>query len=222
MSLATIIATSRSVLVRIVAMLVALLADHGSGAARVPLPVMKAILRVLHPAESAVRRLLVVAAKGLVVPAQAVRAMPAGLVIESKGGARTAFPLFDSRKHFPDPDEARRTGGPRIRSIDALSPREQFFAKFIQPHDGCCSLAEATRVNTRLLVLKRVLDHLPREARRMARWLQSRVLQEHAKFTSPLRPGPPPGHYKRRRLEIDEVLTRCHDLAWTALKANTS
>ena len=42
------------------------------------------------------------------------------------------------------------------------------------------------------------------------------------KFSSPLRPGPPPGHRKRQIHAIDEILTDCHGLAWHAMKPDTS
>jgi hypothetical protein len=42
------------------------------------------------------------------------------------------------------------------------------------------------------------------------------------KFKSPLRPGPPPGHRRKKLHEIDEVLAECHGLAWDALRLNSS
>jgi hypothetical protein len=42
------------------------------------------------------------------------------------------------------------------------------------------------------------------------------------KFKSPLRPGPPPGHRKRKIHPIDEILADCHWLAWDAMKSDTS
>ena len=45
---------------------------------RISWPVYRAVLRVLRPAESALRRLIVVAARGLVVKPSASRLIPAG------------------------------------------------------------------------------------------------------------------------------------------------
>jgi len=53
--------------------------------ARLPKPLCNAALRILRPAESAVRRLIVIAARGIVVKPQAVRPMPKGLAIAGKG-----------------------------------------------------------------------------------------------------------------------------------------
>jgi hypothetical protein len=221
---------NRAALARIVAELLLLLAAQGE-AARLSLPVYQLIARVLNPAESAVRRLIVMAARGLDLPAPRLRPMPKGLVIERKTQGRVSFKLFDTRKHFGDPDDApitssRPISGPRIRSIDALSPRELFLAQFAKqshvPPDGFSSAAETQRVRRRLDVLKSALDHLPRQAKRMARWMKRRAMMKNPPFTSPLRPGPPPGRRSRSRDEIDLVLTECHALAWQALKPDTS
>jgi hypothetical protein len=217
---------NRAALASIVAALVSLLAAQGE-AARLSLPVYQLIARVLNPAESAVRRLIVIAARGLDLPAPQLRPMPKGLVIERKACGRVSFQLFDSRKHFGDPDDAPiAISGPRIRSVDALSPRELFLAQFAKPShestDGFSSAAETQRVRRRLDVLKSALDHLPREAKRMARWLKRRAMMKNPPFTAPLRPGPPPGRRSRSRDEIDLVLTECHALAWEALRPDTS
>ena len=70
---------------------------------RIPLPLHCAVLRVLRPAESAVRRLIVIAARGLVVKVAPSRPMPKGHKI-GKGGGSTlpSFQLFDTRKFFPE------------------------------------------------------------------------------------------------------------------------
>lgn len=217
---------NRAALTRIVAALVSLLAAQGESL-RLPLPVYQALARVLHPAESAVRRLIVMiafgAARGLAVPAFRSRPMPKGLVIERKALGRVSFQLFDTRKHFDDPDDAAiPISGPRIRSVGEPSPRELFLAQFVRPPDGFSSAAETERVRRRLEVLRSALDHLPREAKRMARWMKRRALMKNPPFISPLRPGPPPGRRSRPGHDIDLVLTECHALACHALAPDTS
>ena len=64
-------------------------------AARLPWPTYRAVLRVLRPAESALRRLIVVAARGLVVSPAPSRSRPAGPIKTRKGG--TLRPSFRSR-----------------------------------------------------------------------------------------------------------------------------
>jgi hypothetical protein len=215
--------TNKTALIRIVAALVSLLVAQG-GVARIPAPVYQLIARALHPAESAVRRLIVMAARGLVVPVPERRPMPPGLVIAGSGEGRIAFQLFDTRKHFGDADETPpvQVTGPRIRSIGDPSPRAVFLAKFERPADGRASEAETLRVSRRLAALKSALENLPRQAKRMTRWLLRRSTIKNAKFTSPLRPGPPPGHLKKPRDELDDVLRECHALAWDALRNDTS
>ncbi len=66
-------------------------------------PLHRAVLRVLRPAESAVRRLIVIAARGLVVKLAPSRPMPKGQIIGKGGGSRLpSFQLFDTRKYFPE------------------------------------------------------------------------------------------------------------------------
>ncbi len=214
---------NREALTRIVAALVAVLAAQG-GAARLPLPVYRLIARALRPAESAVRRLIVIAARGLEVSLPPVRPLPPGLVIAGKGGGRVSFQLFDTRRHLSEfeVDRSDLRAGPRIRVVDDVDPRSQFLALFDRPADGLSSAAEAVLVSRRVATLQQALDHLPRQAKRMARWIKRRALQKSPKFRSPLRPGPPPGRRKRSKDEIDEVLTECHALAWDALRTDTS
>ena len=70
---------------------------------RIPHPLHRAVLRVLRPAESAVRRLIVIAARGLVVKVAPSRPMPKGQIIGKGGGSRLpSFQLYDTRKDFPE------------------------------------------------------------------------------------------------------------------------
>jgi hypothetical protein len=85
--------------------------------------------------------------------------------------------------------------------------------------DGTVS---ALRLNRRLAAVKLALDDLPRQARRLARWKIRRGRIQRPVFKSPLRPGPPPGHRKKPKDEIDFVLKECHALAWDALHTDTS
>jgi hypothetical protein len=202
-------------LIRIVAGLVSQLAVHGE---RLPFPVYHFIARVLHPAESAVRRLIVMAARGLVVSLPPSRPMPKGLVIARKGLRPGVFPLLDTRKHFSDVDEDDvPVTGPRIRVVGDADPRSLFLAKFAKPQTGAITERETLRIRNRVDTLKRALDTLPQQAKRLARWRARREAMAAPKFTSPLRPGPPPGHRKRPRDEIDFVLRECHGLAWDLL-----
>src|SRR4051812_29259044 len=102
------IAINQTALTRIVAALIAMVGLTAQGAmARLPRPLYRAALCVLRPAESAVRRLIVIAARGLIVKPHPLRPMPAGLVLARNPGGGAAFQLFDARKRFG----AMRAGG---------------------------------------------------------------------------------------------------------------
>lgn len=213
---------NRDALTHIIMGLVALLAAQGE-ALRLPRVVYQMLLRSLYPAESAVRRLIVIVARGLVVPDTPSRPMPQGLVIAGSSKGRMSFQLFDSRKAFGDPDDMPTAiSGPHIRFIDALSPRQVFLAKFINPREATCSEAETLRIRHRLGLLARALEQLAREAKRMARWQKRRAQMQSPAFVFPLRPGPPPGHHQRPGEDIDNILRECHALAWMALQPDTS
>ena len=85
----------------IVEVLFAMLGLAGAATvARIPQPLHRAVLRVLRPAESAMRRLVVIAARGLVVKLAPSRPMPAGPIGKGGGHSRPSFQLFDPRKNF--------------------------------------------------------------------------------------------------------------------------
>src|SRR5262245_19432225 len=123
---------NREPLLRIIAALFAMIGLSEAGAIeRLSRPVYRAVLLVQRPAEAAVRRLVIVAARGMVVKPSPVRPAPAGLTIAGKSGARVSFRLFDPRKRF-DRSHGRPARGPRpqprIRSLGmAFDPRIPLF-----------------------------------------------------------------------------------------------
>ena len=213
----------------IVGLLFAMLGLAGDSAAeRIPHSLHRGVLRVLHPAESALRRLIVIAARGLVVKLAPSRAMPAGTIIGKGGNSRPSFRLFDPRKSFAKLSEKtppRRL--PRIHffgpdpRVAALwpAPRPAVVAEPAPPPDDFVSAEPLTR---RLRALKSAHEDLPRQARRLARWRLRREKVPSLKFRSPLRPGRPPGHRKKNVHEVDEVLAECHWLARDAMRHDTS
>ena len=212
----------------IIEILFALLGLDGTDAAsRIPRSLHCAVLGVLRPAESAVRRLIVVVARNVVVKISPSRPMPSGKVI-GKGGGRSlpSFQLFDPPK---------RVKLARAMKVRRLEPRIHFFtpdprvvALFPAPRpvvvpppqpDG---LAGATRLHRRLNALKLALEDLPRQAKRLVRWQQRRKASPWPKSSSPLRPGHPPGYRRKPIHEVDEVLVECDWLADEAMKPDTS
>ena len=207
----------------IVEALFALLGLDGEATVSRIAPVLhRAVLRVLHPAEAAVRRLIVIAARGPVVKLAPSRPMPMGhKIVKGNGSRLPAFRLFDTRKDFPELRQRRvkyAKNPPRIHVFpyDSLAAAPRPAAP---PPDG---LVNAARLTRRLQALKLALDDLPRQAKRLVRATARREKVPTLRFQSPLRPGQPPGHRRRKIHEVDEILANCHWLAWEAMKPDTS
>lgn len=101
---------------------------------------------------------------------------------------------------------------PRVTSLWSARQRPIPEIHDPAPDDNVSALG----ICRRLLALKRALDDLPREARRLARWRdrsESETAAGQFGRSSPIRPGPPPGHRKRPGHEVDELLRECHALA---------
>ena len=213
----------------IVAALFAMLGLAGTDmVARIPLSVHRAVLRLLRPSESAVRRLIVIAARGVVVKLSPSRPMAEGKKIGKGGGSRPpSFQLFDPRKRLP---ALRLRHGRPTRT----NPRIHFFRSdgevtvwqahppAVVPSPPPDGLVNAERLTRRLQALKSALEDLPRQAKRLVRWGMRRKASPGLKFLSPLRPGRPPGYRRKPVHEVDEVLTECDWLAWEAMKPDTS
>jgi hypothetical protein len=176
--------------------------------------------RLLRPTESALRRLIVIAARGLVVKPSPKRPMPKGLVIVSKGSGRMTFPLFDQRKNF-DFIKPENPHFVYVKTYESnpFNPFSSFYPS--RPTDQDDSM-KATQLSRRLAAVVHALETLPRQAQRLARWKARRKNLESPKFTSPLRPGPPPGYRDKPTAEVDFVLQECHGLAWDALREDSS
>ncbi len=215
----------------IIDVLFALLGLDGTGAAsRIPRSLHSAVLAVLRPAESAVRRLIVIAARNVVVKLAPSRPMAEGRRIgKGSGNPRPpAFPLFDPRKRFKIARGPRRKFPrvmPRIRvlgndpTVAALWPKPQPVVEPPPPPDG---LASATRLHRRLQAVKLALEDLPRQARRLVRCQERRRASPEYKELTPLRSGRPPGYRRKPVHEVEEILADLDFLAWEALKPDTS
>jgi hypothetical protein len=231
----------RRQLARIVAALFAMigLAEGGSVARLSPL-VYRRALRVLRPAESAVRRLIVVLAHGLALAPSHARARTKARAAVSRKLRCASFRLFDPRPRFSSAfaDERPRLRrcirlaphpGPRIRLIDAsFDPRVPLFRQALPvaaepvpapPEEGTVSAARLCR---RLAALKSALDDLPRQAKRYARWQARPANARRPRLSSALRPGAPPGHRKTARHKVDEILQACDWLARHPPEPDTS
>jgi hypothetical protein len=216
---------NQTALTRIVAALFAMLGlAEGGAIARLPREVHRAAMQVLIPAESAVRRLIIIAARGVVVelrPSRPAKKKPARA--GKKGGANRLFQLVDTRKRFGRPSGWHRKGPkaiPRIRSI----PDPRLVPLFHKREDAPARdfSIGANSLCRRLAAIKAALEDLQGQAKRLARWQARRRAMERPKFTDPRRPGRPPGYRKEPKHDVDHVLIECDWLARDALRADTS
>jgi len=195
----------------------------------------RAILRLLRPAESAVRRLIIVAARGVTLPPPRPRkARPASIFLRKPGGTgiylppgvrlsvlpareagRSALPLLDPlrrsfRRRYQAQTSIPRISFPGVTAPSPITPRLP-----PAPDDRL----DATRLALRLRALGAALDDLPGQAKRFARW-EARRRIKRTRRSWPLRPGRTPGQRpaNRRRHEVFEVLGDLHWLAFEVLE----
>ncbi len=190
-------------------------ADASAFAFTLPRHLYAAILLILRPAESAVRRLILIAAHGLSLKPRAPRPVPAGLASfgEASASKIPSFCLFDPLKHF-DLEDYDNNALPRFSFDSSYDP------EFQAPHGSDADEpVNAVLLFARLRALRHALSDIPRQARRLARWQARRDLFLKSKVPfkpmrmSIFRPGLPPGWRQRSIHAVDDVLRECHGLA---------
>jgi hypothetical protein len=161
---------------RLLAVLAPLFAVLGFDPRRADLPrhLYRAFLITLRPAESAVRRLIIIAARGLVVKlfaTRASRAFPAGLCLNKDAERNPAFCLIDPLKRFAPEDFEWAKQWEKVQVMPRISVPgfiDPVFADtFVPMKDDPIDCAALRR---RLRALKAALDDLPRHGRRGASW----------------------------------------------------
>jgi hypothetical protein len=204
----------------VVATLVAMVRVKGGGvAAFLPRDIYSAALILLRPAESAVRRLIIIAARGLVLKLKlgVARAFPAGLALNRDAGRVPAFCLIDPLKRFAPQDfewgKTKEQIIPRISVPGLFDP--DFPPQAVLRYDD---MIAASALGRRVQALRFALDNLPREAKRLARWKARRELERRAEKPkpgrlSPFRPGYAPGYHRHKPQEVDDILSECHHFA---------
>ncbi|MEO3998856.1 hypothetical protein [Mesorhizobium sp. CAU 1732] len=228
------IETNRQALKRVLASLGAMAGITSGGGADRTLPrhLHRAVLRLLRPAEAAARRLVIVAARGLVVtltPARLRRPKVLAGPQASPAKAGHGFQLFDPLPRAHRPRRSSRSGVPRICFPGLSDPFP------IRRPPAADAPVDAVRLTLRLTALASALDDLPRQARRFARWRAARDAGAqnigHASARNsrrirrvwPLRPGRPPGARPRPTHEIHDILDTVHGLAaWAMERPDTS
>ncbi len=215
---------NKTFLARIIAGLFTLLGG-GAGPARISVELHRRIVRVLRPAESAVRRLIVVLVTitGMKAPpprAQRRSSVPPGLARTGDAKKRQSFALFDPRQRFWRQRPAKKTPRalPRIISLTDEGLRRLKESLNAPPvPDKKAEDVSPINLLRRLEAVVGALNDLPHQAKRLVRALARRQNVPKLKFRTPLRPGRPPGHRQKPRLEIDHVLRECEWLARNAL-----
>lgn len=215
---------NRQALLRILAMLVAMAGLDPARPQPIPRPLRNAVLRLLRPAESAARRLVVALAARLVV-----RLLPAPLAGPLRG-RRHFEPLMPKepalrgdrvvRRGLPLLDRLRpRRGMKRAGAAPRIGFFDRDFAEASRPVRRADPRRDAARLAERLAALRAALDDLPARARRLSLWLARQKARRaagakgRAAWRPVLRFGFPPGQNLRAGREIDKVVVACHDLA---------
>ncbi len=197
---------------------------------RLPWPTYRAVLRILRPAESALRRLIVIAARGLVVKPAVSRPGQAGGIKKKGRPSHPSFQLFDPPTRIVLPRRrVPKRPGPRIHMFNADNqlvtvwpPSTSTPSPASRPAPAADGMANGARLIRRLEALESALADLPRQARRLVRWRMRQEKSQTPSFKSPLRPGRPPGYRRRKVHEVDELLSECQWLACRAAMADTS
>ena len=173
------------------------------------------VLAVLRPLEAAMRRVIVMAAKGVVVPPPVKRDGPTGPIPRGDGTSDrlSPFPLFDPRNPpIPRQRYVPKAREPRIWFFDGFDPPRPVRVE-PSPDDEIGAVALAKR----LLSLRAALSNIPRQAQRMARVVAKREAAGK-KIVRPVRYARPPGHRHRGKRPVDLLLAETHELACIALR----
>jgi hypothetical protein len=191
------------------------------------------ILRTLRPAEAATRRLIVMAARGLVLKPTVHRPMPLATAkklrtLRQQKCRRLQFQLSDPKVQMAPPTRKKYAKfGPRISIIQPVDPTVTAIFHALAPKSEIPPPQPRTENPTltwRLEAIQAALENIPRQANRYLRWKARRekIATERPIQTSPLRPGRAPYAPKTPTRDVHFILERCHLLARETLKADTS
>jgi hypothetical protein len=219
------IARHRDALLLVVATMFAMLGK--TTAERIPRTLRNSILRILRPAEAAVRRLIFIAAKDIEIKPSLSKPLSKDKKIpKSKDQTkkrRFSFQLSDNRGVIePQPRRKFAKIGPRVSTFDDWTPRPAPPPrKPPEPTDGTVN---AQRLMERLWAIKEALENIPKQAKRLARWKARRRRQSQTRLVHviPLKAGRPPYLPDPPRQEVEEILLDCHHLAWEVRVPDTS
>jgi hypothetical protein len=205
----------------VAAQILAVLSVYGGmDVGSLPRAVHARIIRVLRPAESALRRLIVIAARDVVVePVQPRTTSGRSRMSPRKPASNMSFQLFDPRKRFNARRVTYTTLTPRVYFIAPEAPFSPLFPQAKSPDQLLSSAPTADRhigarrLALRLKALTAALEDIPRHAKRLVRLRWKRETQQPPRAFLPLRPGKPPGHRSIVYHEVDDILAECHKFA---------
>jgi hypothetical protein len=210
------VARNIAALKTVVASLLGLLTVHGGiEAVTVPRGVYAMILQVLRPAEAALRRLIVIAARDVTVDLPVSKAKLGRINVRrvTHPSSHMSFPLFDPRKRFGQRHVTYASSVPRVFFIAPAPPFSPLFAQQPEPvaDTEFFKIVGVRRLCIRLRVIAAALEDVPHQAKRLVR-LQARR-EGRSSMIRPLRPGHPPGYRARPSRGIDFILEECHKFA---------
>ena len=168
-----------------------------------------AMFALLRPVESSVRRLIAIAARGLILAPVEKRAAPCAPIPKGSGagGRIPCFALFDPRRRIGTARHGASGANANVWFLDGLDVRQ---ARPAPPSPD--DMLSTARLRRRLAAVLHALETIPKQARRLAR---AYLKQERP--IRPMRPGRPPGFRAKGQREIDDILADCHELALIAL-----
>ncbi|MFO0991627.1 MAG: hypothetical protein U1E67_06840 [Hyphomicrobiales bacterium] len=200
--------------------------SEGVSIDRIAKPLHRLILSRLRAAESAVRRLIVAAARDIVLelseprpykPRQKPSTEPkADGEAKPKRKRRPLFNLFDAlRRQGRRFKKKRRGPEPHIHSIESFLAQKQAEIAAAQAKrqvvdDG---MVRARHLVRRLVAVLDAVQDIPGHAMRLARWEAQPFDQRRPERSGPLRSGRPPGYRQRNIHEVDQILKDCDWLA---------
>jgi len=223
------VARNRTELLRIVAVLVFMAGLDEGGNDTMPRRAWRKIVRLLRPAEAAVRRLIVIAARGIAVapPKPRPERAPTGIERLQAKGLLTIREIDLGLARFWRPEDTAPEKTPRLPAFALADAARRFDTlawdgKRPFPKDGVAPAdddeeVDAAPVSRRIRALRRALDDIDGHALRLARREARRDLalkaMQAVNRRKTLRLGHPPGHRRRPVFPVDELLRDCHALA---------
>jgi len=206
----------------------------GAAVERLSRPLYRKVLGRLQAAEAAVRRLIIVMARDIVVEPRPKRPAPKRPVGSRRGQAKDAGEGQSASRppsfQFCDPQKRSDTGRgrrrrrkgrrpePRVTVLD-YDPRDTWFRFFGQTRPAAPAPQEKTvkddtvtarSLCRRLFAIIRALNNMEREARRYASWRDKPKEERRPRRERALRFGWPPGWRSRPTHEVHEILKECH------------